>query len=55
MSAPAAAPSKYEIFQIISADGSNTVDLYDAQFRVVSFDIFENILSPYITGRVVIS
>lgn len=55
MSAPAAAPSKYEIFQIISADGSNTVDLYDAQFRVVSFDIFENILSPYITGRVVIA
>ena len=55
MPAPATQPATYEIFQIISADGKNTVDLYNAQFRVISFDIFENILSPYITGKVSIT
>ena len=55
MSAPALAPSRYEIFQIVSSDGSNLVDLNEGQFRVTDFDIFENILSPYITGRVVIT
>jgi len=55
MSAPALAPPKYEIFQIVSPDGGNKVDLYEGQFRVISFDIFENILSPFITGKVVIS
>jgi hypothetical protein len=55
MPAPATAPALYEIFQIISSDGQRKVDLYEAQFRVTSFDIFENILSPYITGRVSIT
>ena len=54
MSTPAAAPALFEIFKIISPDGKNSVDLTDGQFRVVSFDIFENILSPHITGETII-
>lgn len=45
---------KYEEFKIISQDGSNAVDAYSGQFRVISFNYYENILSPYITGNVVI-
>jgi len=45
---------KYEEFKIISQDGSNAVDIYSGKFRVISFNYYENILSPYITGNVVI-
>lgn len=55
MSAPAVAPVIYESFRLLSADGTNFVDLYEAQFRVITFDIYENILSPYITGSVTIA
>ena len=44
----------YEKFIILSADKKNSVDIRDAQFRVVEFDYYENILSPYITGTVTI-
>ena len=46
---------KYELFQIVSANGENTVNLYDGQFRVLSFDYYESIISPHITGSLVIS
>ncbi len=55
MAAPATSAAAYEIFKIFSPDKSNSVDIREAQFRVISFDIFENILSPYITGNVLIS
>ena len=51
----AAQQAIYEKFIILSADGQNSADLYEGQFRVISFDYFENILSPFITGSVVIS
>ena len=54
MSTPAAAPAKFEIFQIVSPDGQNSADLTSGQFRVITFDIYENILSPHITGSAVI-
>ena len=43
MATPAAAPATFEIFQIVSPDGQNTADFTDGQFRVLSFDIYENI------------
>ena len=46
--------SIYEKFIIISPDGENRADIAEAQFRVISFDYFENILSPVITGTVTI-
>ena len=46
---------KYELFQIVSANGENSVNLYDGQFRVLSFDYYESIVSPHITGSLVIS
>ena len=55
MATPAAAPATFEIFQIVSPDGQNTADFTDGQFRVLSFDIYENILSPHITGYSVIA
>tara|TARA_B100002019_G_scaffold211610_1_gene184432 strand:- start:2668 stop:4017 length:1350 start_codon:yes stop_codon:yes gene_type:complete len=55
MATPAAAPATFEIFQIVSPDGQNTADFTDGQFRVLSFDIYENILSPHITGYTVIA
>ena len=54
MATPAAAPAIYEIFQIVSPDGQSSVDFIKGQFRVLSFDIYENILSPHITGTTVI-
>ena len=51
----AAQSSIYEKFIIISADGQNRADIAEAQFRVISFDYYDNILSPYITGTVIIS
>jgi len=45
---------KYEEFKIISQDGSNAVDAYSGKFRVTRFNYYETILSPYITGNVVI-
>ena len=45
---------KYEEFKIISQDGSNAVDAYSGKFRVTSFNYYETILSPYITGNVTI-
>jgi len=47
--------SVYEKFIILSADGQNRADIANAEFRVTSFDYYENILSPFITGTVVIS
>jgi hypothetical protein len=47
--------SVYEKFIIVSANGQNRSDINDAQFRVLSFDYYENILSPFITGTVMIS
>lgn len=55
MSAAAIQPAIYESFRLLSPDGSNFVDLYDAQFRVITFDIYENILSPYVTGAITIA
>ena len=55
MSAQALAPAIYEIFKIVSPDGTRSVDLNQGQFKVLDFNIFENILSPYITGMVSIS
>ena len=46
---------KYELFEIVSANGENSVNLYDGQFRVLSFDYYESIVSPHITGSLVIS
>jgi len=51
----AAQRSQYEKFIIISPDGQNRADINDAQFRVTSFDYYENILSPFITGTVMIT
>ncbi|MHA2402924.1 MAG: hypothetical protein ACXADH_08055 [Candidatus Kariarchaeaceae archaeon] len=51
----AAQSSIYEKFIIISKDGSNRADIAEAQFRVISFDYYENILSPFITGTFVVS
>ena len=45
---------KYEEFKIISQDGSNAVDAYSGKFRVIRFNYYETILSPYITGNVTI-
>jgi len=45
---------KYEEFKIISQDGSNAVDIYSGKFRVTSFNYYETILSPFITGNVTI-
>ena len=53
--------SKYEKFKIISANGRNSVELgndeykeYGAPFRILSIFFYENILSPYITGVITI-
>lgn len=53
--------SKYEIFKIISANGGNSVELgndeykeYGAPFRIINIFFYENILSPYITGVITI-
>lgn len=51
----AAQASIFEEFIITSDDGSNSVNLYDGQIRIISFDYFESILSPCITGTVIIS
>jgi hypothetical protein len=51
----AAQSSIYEKFIILSADGQNRADIANAEFRVTSFDYYENILSPFITGTVIIS
>ena len=42
----------YEKFVLISADGSKSVSVDDAQFRVTDIYYYENILSPHITGIV---
>ena len=42
----------YEKFVLISADGSKSVSVDDAQFRVTDIYYYENILSPNITGIV---
>ena len=44
--------SIFEIFSIKSNDGEKTVDLING---VVAFSYFENVFSPMITGRVIIS
>ena len=53
--------SKYEKFKIISANGRNSVELgddeykeYGAPFRILSIFFYENILSPYITGVITV-
>tara|TARA_B100000287_G_scaffold383900_1_gene389982 strand:+ start:97 stop:1458 length:1362 start_codon:yes stop_codon:yes gene_type:complete len=53
--------SKYEKFKIISANGRNSVELgndeykeYGAPFRITNIFFYENILSPYITGVIII-
>ena len=45
----------YEKFIIRSADGSTEVDAALGQFRVISFSYYENILSPFIDGKILIS
>ena len=47
--------AKYEIFQIVSANGENSVDIFSGQFRILSFDYYESIISPHITGSLIIS
>tara|TARA_B100000963_G_scaffold332669_1_gene324391 strand:+ start:1384 stop:2715 length:1332 start_codon:yes stop_codon:yes gene_type:complete len=44
--------SIFEIFSIKSNDGEKTVDLING---VVAFSYFENVFSPMVTGRVIIS
>ena len=44
--------SIYEIFEITSNNGTKTVDLIRG---VVSFSYYENILSPMITAKAIIS
>ena len=44
--------SIYERFDIISADGTNTVDLRGG---VVTFSYFENLFSPMITSQVLVA
>ena len=44
--------SVYEKFVIESADKSKTVDISEG---VVAFTYFENIFSPYLTARVIVS
>jgi len=44
----------YEKFVIISSNGMKSVSIDNAQFRVVNFYYYENILSPNITGIVTI-
>ena len=53
--------SQYEKFKIISANGRNSVELgddeykeYGAPFRIINIFFYENILSPYITGVITI-
>ena len=46
----AAKEAKYEKFTITSADGKRTADFNNGDFKVITFDYFENILSPHITG-----
>ena len=46
---------KYEIFQIVSANGENSVDIFSGQFRVLSFSYYESIISPHITGSITIN
>ena len=50
----AAQEAIYEKFEIFSPDMQNSVKIEDAEFRVISFDYYENILSPIITGKVAI-
>lgn len=50
----AAQEAVYEKFEIFSPDMQNSVRIEDGEFRVVSFDYYENILSPIITGKVAI-
>ena len=48
--------SVFEKFTIISPDGANRVDVFKTpEMRIISFDFFENILSPIITGVAIIS
>ncbi|MBF90100.1 MAG: hypothetical protein CMG75_10715 [Candidatus Marinimicrobia bacterium] len=42
--------AKYDTFTITSADGKRTADFNNGDFKIIGFDYFENILSPYITG-----
>jgi len=48
----AISPSIYEQFEIISLDGSNSVDIKSG---VVAFSYHENIFSPMITAKVIVS
>ena len=50
----AAQEAVYEKFEIFSPDMQNSVRIEDGEFRIVSFDYYENILSPIITGKVAI-
>ena len=44
--------SEYEKFSILSADGTKEVDI---RLGVVSFVYFENIFSPYLTAKAIIT
>ena len=50
----AAQASKFDKFTITSADGSKQVDANNGDFKWLSFDYFENILSPSISGSTTI-
>ena len=45
-------PSIYEKFIIESADGERTVDISRG---VTAFFYYENIFSPYLTGRIIVT
>ncbi len=40
----------YDKFTITSADGKRMADFNNGDFKIITFDYFENILSPHITG-----
>ncbi len=42
--------AKYDKFTITSADGKRTADFNNGDFKIITFDYFENILSPHITA-----
>ena len=46
--------AKYDKFKITSADGKRTADFNEGDFKVLTFDYFENILSPHITASATI-
>ena len=42
--------ASYDKFTITSADGKRTADYNNGDFKIITFDYFENILSPHITA-----